>query len=124
MSRLSQFIKCRTVSDSQRAENHARHPEQLRLAREHLQKSYPSIWKHLTAETVSQAWIGLLHQSFDSDRAAPAQVAEFSLLIRWQGKNPALNPVLFVSHLDVVPATEGDSSEWSRPPFSGDIHDK
>lgn len=62
--------------------------------------------------------------ALDSDRAAPAQVAEFSLLIRWQGSNTALNPVLFVSHLDVVPATEGDSSEWSRPPFGGDIHDK
>ncbi|KAL3142393.1 hypothetical protein ABBQ38_002728 [Trebouxia sp. C0009 RCD-2024] len=101
VSRLSQLIKHRTVSDSQSAESHARHPEQLRLAREHLQKSYPSIWKHLTVETV----------------------AEFSLLIRWQGSNTALNPVLFVSHLDVVPATEGDSSEWSRPPFGGDIHD-
>ena len=52
------------------------------------------------------------------------QVAEHSLLIRWQGKDASLDPVLFVSHLDVVPATEGVSSEWSQPPFGGVVHDK
>lgn len=59
-----------------------------------------------------------------SNKAAKAQVADYSLLIRWQGSIPALNPVLFVSHLDVVPATEGSSSEWSRSPFGGEVHDK
>ena len=52
------------------------------------------------------------------------QVADHSLLIRWQGKDLALDPVLFVSHLDVVSATEGASSEWSQPPFGGVVHDK
>lgn len=36
VTRLSQLIQYRTVSDSQEAGSHARHPEQLRLAREHL----------------------------------------------------------------------------------------
>ena len=57
-------------------------------------------------------------------KVVSTQAADHSLLIRWQGSNPALNPVLFVSHLDVVPATEGSSSEWSRPPFGGEVHDK
>ena len=53
-----------------------------------------------------------------------AQIAEHSLLIQWQGRDMSLKPVLFVSHVDVVPATEGVSSEWSRPPYGGEIFDK
>ena len=52
------------------------------------------------------------------------QVAQHSLLFRWEGGNAALNPVLFVSHMDVVPATEGDHSGWNRNPFGGEIADK
>lgn len=54
VSRLSQMIKYQTVSDS-REDTHTEHPEQLRLAREHLQRSYPAIWKQLNVETVRQA---------------------------------------------------------------------
>lgn len=61
VSRLSQLIKYRTVSDS-REDTHTQHPEQLRLAREHLQRSYPSIWKHLNVETVRQACNFLLNR--------------------------------------------------------------
>lgn len=54
----------------------------------------------------------------------PLQVAQHSLLFKWQGQNAALNPVLFVSHLDVVPATVGSHSGWSKDPFSGEVTDK
>lgn len=47
---------------------------------------------------------------------------EHSLLLTLRGSNPALRPVLLVSHMDVVPApTEG--TNWTHPPFSGDIAD-
>lgn len=42
-----------------------------------------------------------------------------NLLVKWKGKNSKLNPIILISHLDVV-AAEG---EWSYPPFSGTIAD-
>ena len=42
-----------------------------------------------------------------------------NLLVRWPGKNPDLQPIMLISHLDVVPA-EG---EWTYPPFAGEIVD-
>ena len=41
----------------------------------------------------------------------------FKLL--WIGKNQNLDPIILISHLDVVPA-EG---KWTYPPFSGEIVD-
>ena len=41
------------------------------------------------------------------------------MLVKWQGKNPNLDPIILISHLDVVPA-EG---KWTYPPFSGEIAD-
>lgn len=60
----------------------------------------------------------LLEQSFPKLFAAAA-VENFdgSLLLRWQGKDPAKQPILLMSHHDVVEA----SGDWSHPPFSGAI---
>lgn len=44
---------------------------------------------------------------------------EDSLLFKWECKNPKCEPVLFMSHQDVVEAT----GEWKHPPFSGHIED-
>ena len=49
------------------------------------------------------------------------QVAEHSLLLTWPGSNSSLDPVLFISHQDVVPADDVDL--WTVPPFSGLIQD-
>lgn len=100
--KLTQFLKLRTVSDAQMQESHAQDPEQFHLAHVLLQKAYSSVWRYLDVE----------------------KVAEHSLLIKWQGSNQSLDPVLFVSHMDVVPATEGPSSEWSKAPFGGEVSDK
>ncbi|DBA81464.1 TPA: hypothetical protein ACH3X1_007247 [Trebouxia sp. C0004] len=101
IDRLVNFLKFRTVSNSDMLQSHAQNPEQFRLAHKHLHQSYPSVWKQLNVEVI----------------------AEHSLLIQWQGRDMSLKPVLFVSHIDVVPATEGVSSEWSKPPFGGEIFD-
>lgn len=42
-----------------------------------------------------------------------------ALLIRWQGKNPDKNPILLMSHQDVVEAT----GKWKHEAFAGDIAD-
>jgi carboxypeptidase PM20D1 len=48
-------------------------------------------------------------------------VNDLSLLYTWEGKNPDLKPIMLISHLDVVPADEGEESAWEHPPFSGEI---
>ena len=40
-----------------------------------------------------------------------------NLLMHWKGSDPSLDPIILISHLDVV-AAEG---EWKYPPFSGTI---
>jgi len=49
------------------------------------------------------------------------QVAEHSLLYRWPGSEPELEPLLLVAHQDVVPVEPGSEGDWSHPPFSGAI---
>lgn len=46
-----------------------------------------------------------------------------SLLYKWQGTDPALAPVLFNAHLDVVPVDENTLNSWKAKPFSGAIKD-
>lgn len=43
-----------------------------------------------------------------------------NLLVRLPGSSPNLPPLVFLSHLDVVPA---DPAAWQVPPFSGQIQD-
>jgi len=50
-------------------------------------------------------------------------VNDYSLLYTWEGKNPSLKPIMLTSHLDVVPADEGEDSGWEHPPFSGEMAD-
>jgi len=50
-------------------------------------------------------------------------INEYSLLYTWKGKNKDLAPVMFISHLDVVPADESEGSDWTHPPFSGELAD-
>ena len=51
--------------------------------------------------------------------AMTAEVFHGSLLLRWPGSDPSLEPVLFMSHHDVVEA----NGPWTHEPFSGDIAD-
>ena len=50
-------------------------------------------------------------------------INEFSLLYKWPGTNPELNPVVLLAHLDVVPVPEENLREWTVSPFSGTIKD-
>jgi carboxypeptidase PM20D1 len=61
---------------------------------------YPLVHTHLKLETVN----------------------EYSLLYTWEGRDPELQPIMLISHLDVVPADEDDEA-WEHPPFSGEIAD-
>ena len=48
-------------------------------------------------------------------------INSFSRLYQWPGKNPKLNPILLMAHLDVVPIEEESKTKWTKPPFSGHI---
>lgn len=91
----------------------------------------------LTFATVSNASVPGHVESPDAFRGLHAQlqaafpaafaaldvqrVAEWSLLLRWQGRDAALQPGLCISHLDVVPVQ--DAGRWTHPPFSGAVQD-
>jgi len=42
-----------------------------------------------------------------------------NLIMKWKGKNPKLDPIILISHQDVVEAT----GDWTYPPFSGTVVD-
>ena len=50
-------------------------------------------------------------------------IGDYSLLLKIPGSDPSLKPVLFMSHLDVVPVEPGTEDDWTYPAFSGEIAD-
>ncbi|MEH6585881.1 MAG: M20 family peptidase [Halioglobus sp.] len=48
-------------------------------------------------------------------------IAEHTILLRWQGSNSTLKPILLTGHYDVVPVVAGSEGQWKHPPFSGDV---
>ncbi len=57
-------------------------------------------------------------QTFDRLDVEP--IAGHSLLLRWDGTDPGVPPVLLMSHYDVVPVEEGTEEEWEHPPFAAE----
>jgi carboxypeptidase PM20D1 len=66
-----------------------------------LRSSYPRVFSELQVETVNQ----------------------YSLLLRWPGRDAALAPVLFTAHMDVVPVEPGTEQDWQHPAFAGVVAD-
>jgi carboxypeptidase PM20D1 len=66
-----------------------------------------------------------LAQTFPRTYATLAHevVAPASLLFEWKGSDTTLEPIVMMSHLDVVPVEAGSEGAWTHPPFSGDIAD-
>lgn len=42
-----------------------------------------------------------------------------SLLVLLPGTDPALDPLMLMGHMDVVPVVPGTEADWTHPPFSG-----
>lgn len=55
------------------------------------------------------------------ERAELRKIGTYSLLFRWEGSNPELNPALFLGHFDVVPVTVDSEEFWEYPAFSGEV---
>jgi carboxypeptidase PM20D1 len=46
---------------------------------------------------------------------------KYSIVMKWQGDNPELKPVILIAHFDVVPVEKSELEKWDHPPFSGVI---
>ncbi|MFK7908588.1 MAG: M20/M25/M40 family metallo-hydrolase [Chitinophagales bacterium] len=50
-------------------------------------------------------------------------IGGYSLVYKWQGTNPELQPVLLMAHYDVVPVEEDRLNKWNCVPYNGEIID-
>lgn len=48
-------------------------------------------------------------------------INDFSHLYFWQGTDPALEPVILMGHLDVVPVIDENRTYWKQDPFAGAV---
>ncbi len=69
-----------------------------------------------------QNWMRQTYPHF-YDAVQTQMVDTYSQLNSWQGSDPTLDPIVFMAHQDVVPASEGAEAAWEKPPFSGLIED-
>ncbi|KPL80062.1 hypothetical protein ADN00_01970 [Ornatilinea apprima] len=95
---LSHAVQCQTISWS---ESQPASAESLLQLHQTLRQDFPLVHQQLTLHTINQ----------------------FSLVYEWPGSDPALKPVLFMAHQDVVPVDEATLDRWEQPPFSGRIAD-
>lgn len=55
--------------------------------------------------------------------ALKREVLGGSLLYTWEGRDPTLEPLVLMGHLDVVPVDPGTETNWTHPPFAGVVVD-
>ena len=91
---LSQAIAIKTISDRDKDKVDW---EEFKKFRSFLEETYPLVHKALTREDVSDA----------------------SLLYRWKGRDSSLEPIALLSHMDVVPVSQGTEQDWVHPAFEG-----
>ena len=50
-------------------------------------------------------------------------IADYTILLKWQGTNPTAKPILLTGHYDVVPVLPGSKKQWTHPPYAGLVED-
>lgn len=96
--RLGEAIRFQTISYQDRSRIDL---EEFRRFHDFLRATFPRVFAQLEVETVNG----------------------YSLLLRWPGGDPALEPILFTAHMDVVPIEPGTEADWTHPPFAGVVAD-
>ena len=86
--------------------------------------TFPTVSPQYPADTDSLAFYGLHHYLAETYPLVHSQleseaVAQLSLLFKWPGSEPDLEPILLMGHLDVVPVIPGTEDDWAHPPFGG-----
>ena len=95
---LSDAIKIKTISNIDVSKVDWSAFEELHKL---FEERYPLLHKTLSVETVGKA----------------------SLMYKWEGKNPELEPIALLGHQDVVPVSESTEGDWEHDPFGGEIAD-
>jgi len=98
VERLGEAIRFQTVSYQDRSAIDYVEFERLQ---QYLRSTFVRVFSQLEVETVN----------------------DHSLILTWQGREPALPPVLFTAHMDVVPVEPGTEDDWDYPPFAGVVAD-
>lgn len=96
--RLGQAIRFQTVSHQNAAEDDR---SQWLALHDWMTRTYPAFHAAAHRETVGGD----------------------GLIWTWPGRNPALKPLVLMAHQDVVPASPETLTEWSSPPFDGQVRD-
>ena len=98
IQRLSESIKLKTISGKDDSKMESKPFLDFHNL---LETSYPTVHQNLKKEVIGK----------------------YSLLYKWPGKNPELEPMAFLAHSDVVPVEPGTEKDWTFEPFSGVIAD-
>lgn len=56
----------------------------------------------------------LIHKTLEK-----TEIAEASLVYKWEGTDPSLDAIALLSHQDVVPIAEGTEKDWEHDAFEG-----
>ncbi len=67
-------------------------------------------------------WMETTYPAFHTV-ASREVIGGYSLFYTWPGSDPALEPILLMSHIDVVPIAPGTEQHWEEDPFSGKVAD-
>nr|WP_316627662.1 M20 family peptidase [uncultured Brevundimonas sp.] len=67
-------------------------------------------------------WMARTYPAFHAAAHREA-VGGDGLMWTWSGRNPALKPLVLMAHQDVVPPSPETLSEWTSPPFGGQVRD-
>jgi len=96
INHLADILKFQTISNQ---DPELMNGKAFTKMRSYLEQTYPLVFATLDNQIINQ----------------------YSLLFKWQGKNPQLKPILLLAHQDVVPVAEENRSSWTHPPFAGVI---
>jgi carboxypeptidase PM20D1 len=66
-------------------------------------------------------WVKLTYPEINQSMGL--EIFGYSMLYRWEGTDPDLQPILLTGHYDVVPVIPGTETQWQHPPFAGVISD-
>ncbi|KAI1796621.1 carboxypeptidase S [Ganoderma leucocontextum] len=58
-------------------------------------------------------------QSISFSTLEVTKVNTYGIVLRWEGSDPFLYPVLITAHQDVVPVDPATEKDWVHPPYSG-----
>ncbi|EFJ52829.1 hypothetical protein VOLCADRAFT_86190 [Volvox carteri f. nagariensis] len=113
VNRFSKLLQFRTVS-SPTVQHHVLEPGEFRRLHEWVAGAYPEVWKAMKVEEVGSGNLSFL-LTWEGDGGSSSSSSS------GRGDSQSSLPVLFLSHLDVVPVANETLANWTYGPFSGAV---